>query len=648
MARDETSSSIGHVMPGKRAGEVLGRIKSAAMAVVDAPQRARRNNAGARGGIRSPRQVLTRLAADCTWQNVLGTPEGVLPARPGPRPTKGEEDQSDAERAAQEQAEWAERQARRAAERAERQAAAAAAAAAAATAVAAAAVVADREAGVTREQEARASAAAAAKRKGSAEGERDEHLGTGEREQKQDKGHGAGVDGASLKKLEEAAATELHVTRTTTRMASIAEVLRETAEVENISRVLVYGSNSAEYPRDLLEKARRMPTFAELLEPLGLVDEYEPEFQRCGILFENLCNVTREDLVEVVGITNRVDQINKMGQIKRCFSDPPPQRHFFDDGPDDGDSGDEFPDVPLFNGAIATSCGGTEMNNRVVKACLAAGCSVVGPVLAFSASGFGVKALDSAEGVSSSTRRSTTPWMGQSFNAQAVSSMTRVVRHPALALPHLSLAHIGHLDFEGLKAMGCKGIVFDKDNTLTAPYEDTVHPLVEEGLRRCVEVFEGRVCIMSNSAGTRDDPDYADAIRIEKAMGIPVIRHDEKKPGGIAQVLAFFEGKEPEGGPVRLDELCFVGDRLLTDVVFGNLHGMLTVHTQPLTLKGDNRPAAVFRFLERKVFMGFFRQTCSVEPQAHRLCPEGAGILDRGGGKAAQKRETTPVLNEAS
>lgn len=42
-----------------------------------------------------------------------------------------------------------------------------------------------------------------------------------------------------------------------------------------------------------------------------------------------------------------------------------------------------------------------------------------------------------------------------------------------------------------------------QDNTLTAPYEDTAHPLVEEGLRRCMDVFEGRVCIMSNSAGTR-------------------------------------------------------------------------------------------------------------------------------------------------
>lgn len=42
-----------------------------------------------------------------------------------------------------------------------------------------------------------------------------------------------------------------------------------------------------------------------------------------------------------------------------------------------------------------------------------------------------------------------------------------------------------------------------QDNTLTAPYADDAHHLVEEGLRRCMEAFEGRVCIMSNSAGTR-------------------------------------------------------------------------------------------------------------------------------------------------
>ncbi len=48
---------------------------------------------------------------------------------------------------------------------------------------------------------------------------------------------------------------------------------------------------------------------------------------------------------------------------------------------------------------------GAAMNNRVVKACLAAGCSVAGPVLAFSASSFGVKALDSSDGVANSGQR---------------------------------------------------------------------------------------------------------------------------------------------------------------------------------------------------------------------------------------------------
>lgn len=61
-------------------------------------------------------------------------------------------------------------------------------------------------------------------------------------------------------------------------------------------------------------------------------------------------------------------------------------------------------------------------------------------------------------------------------------------------------------------------------------------------------------CLVDGVLGPcRDDPDYADAIRIETALGIPVLRHDEKKPGGIAEVLAFFEGKDPEGGTVSCD-----------------------------------------------------------------------------------------------
>ncbi|CAM9529326.1 unnamed protein product, partial [Choristocarpus tenellus] len=33
---------------------------------------------------------------------------------------------------------------------------------------------------------------------------------------------------------------------------------------------------------------------------------------------------------------------------------------------------------------------------------------------------------------------------------------------PSLAVPHLSLPHIGDLDFAALRALGCRGVVFDK------------------------------------------------------------------------------------------------------------------------------------------------------------------------------------------
>mmetsp|Transcript_5590 Transcript_5590/g.7954 ORF Transcript_5590/g.7954 Transcript_5590/m.7954 type:complete len:190 (+) Transcript_5590:202-771(+) len=143
-----------------------------------------------------------------------------------------------------------------------------------------------------------------------------------------------------------------------------------------------------------------------------------------------------------------------------------------------------------------------------------------------------------------------------------------------------------------------RAVIFDKDNTLTAPYETVTHPDAERGLTNALDVFgKDFVAILSNSAGTKDDPDYEDAIKIEHDMGIPVIRHDEKKPGGLEEVLKHFNLEDPS-------QLCMVGDRLLTDVVFGNLHGMLTVHTLPLCKgednKKDNKIANAIRVAENK------------------------------------------------
>ena len=127
-------------------------------------------------------------------------------------------------------------------------------------------------------------------------------------------------------------------------------------------------------------------------------------------------------------------------------------------------------------------------------------------------------------------------------------------------------------------------------------------------MRTALDVFgHGNVAILSNSAGTKDDEGYEDAIKIEHEMGINVIRHDEKKPGGLREVFEHFNGELGEKVE-NASELCMVGDRLLTDVVFGNLHGMLTVHCLPLCTgkdnKGDNMVASVIRGLENKALYG--------------------------------------------
>jgi phosphatidylglycerophosphatase GEP4 len=193
--------------------------------------------------------------------------------------------------------------------------------------------------------------------------------------------------------------------------------------------------------------------------------------------------------------------------------------------------------------------------------------------------------------------------MVQSLNTKALLTLASVVRRPSLLVPHVSVTNVSQLNYSALKEhCGIRAVVFDKDNTLTAPYGMVIHPDASQGLEDAKSVFgSSNVAIMSNSAGTLDDPDYEDAKSIEEALGIAVIRHNEKKPGGLDEVLGHFQMEDPA-------ELCMVGDRLLTDIVFGNLYGMLTVHTLPLCSgkenNQDNKIASTIRTAENKGLYG--------------------------------------------
>lgn len=64
---------------------------------------------------------------------------------------------------------------------------------------------------------------------------------------------------------------------------------------------------------------------------------------------------------------------------------------------------------------------------------------------------------------------------------------------------------------------------------------------------------------------------------MESALGIAVLRHKDKKPAGGPEDLESHFG-------CSVSELVMVGDRYLTDVVFGNRLGMLTVRVVRCTI----------------------------------------------------------------
>ncbi|CAL8462434.1 g1967 [Coccomyxa elongata] len=172
--------------------------------------------------------------------------------------------------------------------------------------------------------------------------------------------------------------------------------------------------------------------------------------------------------------------------------------------------------------------------------------------------------------------------LGQSINLVGIGLFLRVLfgKHQ-WALPHVSVPSIAWLDWEALRRAGFEGCVFDKDNTLTEPYANEVAAQLLPSLRRCQQAFNGRLVLFSNSAGLAQfDPQGKQADALEVALGIPVLRHREKKPAGAAADLEAHFG-------CSSSKLIMIGDRYLTDVVYGNRHGMLTIRPTPLTTAGE-------------------------------------------------------------
>ncbi|KAI0300468.1 mitochondrial PGP phosphatase-domain-containing protein [Multifurca ochricompacta] len=138
--------------------------------------------------------------------------------------------------------------------------------------------------------------------------------------------------------------------------------------------------------------------------------------------------------------------------------------------------------------------------------------------------------------------------------------------NPRLLLPSLIIPDIRHLDFPALRNAGYRGAIFDKDNCLTLPHNDKLVPGLEDAWSAALRVFgPSHVLIVSNSAGTRDDPAQLQAESVARHLHAPVLLHAALKPSYSCAIAAL--SALPDLAP---HEIIVVGDRVFTDVVLAH------------------------------------------------------------------------------
>lgn len=202
--------------------------------------------------------------------------------------------------------------------------------------------------------------------------------------------------------------------------------------------------------------------------------------------------------------------------------------------------------------------------------------------------------------------------LGQRINVEGiVSSVSVIVKDRHLVLPHVSVRDLRYIDWGELKKRGFKGVVFDKDNTLTAPYSLAIWPPLRPSIEQCKAVFGHDIAVFSNSAGlTEYDHDDSKAKALEAETGIRVLRHKTKKPAGTAEEVEKHFG-------CASSELIMVGDRPFTDIVYGNRNGFLTVLTEPLSRAEEPFIVRQVRRLELALLKRWLRK--GLKPVDHIL-----------------------------
>ena len=151
-------------------------------------------------------------------------------------------------------------------------------------------------------------------------------------------------------------------------------------------------------------------------------------------------------------------------------------------------------------------------------------------------------------------------------------------------IPKIYKKSILDIDYNKLKDIGIKCILFDLDNTLLEVYKESLKKEYCYLIKKLKKDF--KIIVISNNSSSKRVSQVAKKLDVEyvKFAMKPLSR-------GFRKVKKKYNLKK--------EEMALIGDQLMTDIMGGNKYGIYTVLVDPLAKK-ELKVTGINRFFERR------------------------------------------------
>lgn len=152
-------------------------------------------------------------------------------------------------------------------------------------------------------------------------------------------------------------------------------------------------------------------------------------------------------------------------------------------------------------------------------------------------------------------------------------------------IPKMYKKNIKEIDYDKIRKMNIKCLMFDLDNTLLEVHKTRPKKEVHDLIKKLKPHF--RIFITSNNSNKRRVAFAANN------LGVEFVRF-AMKPFGRG-----FRKVKKKGG-FEKKEMCIIGDQIMTDILGGNNYGIYTILVDPLS-KEELKVTGFNRMLEKRV-----------------------------------------------